>query len=64
MVKSKDRRGDLRIPTFRTVLRMLRVGTGIKTSNSMRRAEAIKEITRLAGWLIDAKQLFTRCSSI
>ena len=59
-----NRKGDVTSPTFRTVLRMLRVGTGIHTSNNIRRAEATKEIVRLAWGLVDTKLLRTRGSSI
>lgn len=59
-----NRKGDVTSPTFRTVLRMLRVGTGIHTSNNIRRAEATKEIVCLAGGLVDTKLLSTRGSGI
>jgi hypothetical protein len=55
--------GEVSSPTYRTVLRMLRAGTGIKTSKNTRRKEAMKEIACLAGSLVDAKLLFTRSSA-
>jgi hypothetical protein len=65
MGKCKDiPRGDVRSPTYRTLLRMLRAGTGVKTSNNMRIADAIKDIEMLAGGLVNSKAISRRNSGI
>jgi len=49
--KKKGQRGvgDIKSPTSRTLLRMLRVGTGEATANNTSKGEAEKHIRRLAG---------------
>lgn len=49
--KAASRRqvGEIRSPTARTLLRMLRVGTGEATANDTNKSEAEAAITRLAG---------------
>ena len=51
--KCKRKKGkglsDIKSPTFRTLIRMLRVGTGEVTPNNISKAEADEHIRRLAG---------------
>ena len=63
-VSSKKKKGrgvgDIKSPTSRTLLRMLRVGTGQTTANNTSKSEAEKHIRRLAGEFVPKVALAKR----
>lgn len=62
MKSGKVKSADVRAPTFRTLLRMLRQGSGVTTHNDIRKEDALREIACLAGGYISPGDMRARNS--